>query len=217
MPRIENVTKKFSSNFSLNVENLQWNSQIHFLIGPNGSGKSSLLKSLLEDATEFKNNAIFMPASSESVEGLRLFEILEIFEIDLPKSSEEFSSMLNQPLDSLSSGQQQRFLLYSYMNIKNREYVFLDEPTNFLDPNYKFELLDVIRESNKQFIIATHDLNWAIQFEDATGSILLNGKNIHLGPMKSLVESPEMQKAFQLSFQVEDNLDNRLKYLKVRR
>jgi len=43
--RLENIQKNLSSNFSLNVDRLEFhNKYIHVIVGPNGSGKTTLLR-----------------------------------------------------------------------------------------------------------------------------------------------------------------------------
>lgn len=217
MPRSFTITHNVSEKFILNIENLKLDSRVHFLVGPNGSGKSSLLQQLNLELNKTNEKSIYMPPSSEAVDDLRLFEILNIFEIGLPAELSRFRDSLDISLNSLSSGQKQRFLLYTYSAVSSYNHILLDEPTNFLDPKYKSELLNYIHKSTKNFTIATHDLNWLIQFPNSSASLLLDGKNIHQGPTKALVESLEMKKAFQMSFQVEDNDSNEFTSLRIKK
>lgn len=73
------------------------------------------------------------------------------------------------PIDQLSGGQMQRVWIAMALTQKT-PYLFLDEPTTYLDIYYQYELLELIRSLNKQhgitIVMVLHDINQAIQFSD---------------------------------------------------
>ncbi|MDW0116070.1 ABC transporter ATP-binding protein [Sporosarcina thermotolerans] len=73
------------------------------------------------------------------------------------------------PIDELSGGQMQRVWIAMALTQKT-PYLFLDEPTTYLDIYYQYELLELIRSLNKQhgitIVMVLHDINQAIQFSD---------------------------------------------------
>jgi len=87
------------------------------------------------------------------------------------------------PIQNLSGGVKQRALIA--MNLaQGSDYIFLDEPTTFLDIHYQIELLNLIqslnRDHNKTIVMVLHDLNQAFQYSDylfviKDGEIYLEG------------------------------------------
>lgn len=64
-------------------------------------------------------------------------------------------------------------------------YLFLDEPTTYLDIYYQYEILDLIRRLNKEhgltIVMVLHDINQAIRYSDAiiamkAGEVITKGK-----------------------------------------
>ena len=70
-------------------------------------------------------------------------------------------------LGELSSGEFQRVLLAMALS-QDTQYVFLDEPTAFLDLRYQMIILKLLRQMNqsegKTIVAVTHDLNLAAMF-----------------------------------------------------
>lgn len=72
-------------------------------------------------------------------------------------------------IDELSSGQKQ--LVWIAMLIaQDSKYMFLDEPTTYLDLKNQFEIMNCIKrinkELNKTIILILHDINLAAQYAD---------------------------------------------------
>ena len=74
-----------------------------------------------------------------------------------------------QPARSLSGGESQRVAIARAL-IRQSELILADEPTASLDPSAGLEILQRLRELNRQrgvtMLIATHDLARAIEFTD---------------------------------------------------
>ncbi|MCM3709048.1 ABC transporter ATP-binding protein [Sporosarcina luteola] len=90
----------------------------------------------------------------------------------------------SMPIDSLSGGQMQRVWIAMALTQKT-PYLFLDEPTTYLDIFYQYELLELIRSLNKQhgisIVMVLHDINQAIKYSDVIivmkdGRIAAKGK-----------------------------------------
>ncbi|MFS0689302.1 ABC transporter ATP-binding protein [Sporosarcina sp. 179-K 8C2 HS] len=90
----------------------------------------------------------------------------------------------DMPIDSLSGGQMQRVWIAMALTQKT-PYLFLDEPTTYLDIFYQYELLELVRDLNKQhgmsIVMVLHDINQAIKYSDVIivmkdGRIAAKGK-----------------------------------------
>ncbi|WP_336824510.1 ABC transporter ATP-binding protein [Sporosarcina sp. USHLN248] len=88
------------------------------------------------------------------------------------------------PIDSLSGGQMQRVWIAMALT-QQTPYLFLDEPTTYLDIFYQYELLELVRNLNKQhgisIVMVLHDINQAIKYSDVIiamkdGRIAAKGK-----------------------------------------
>jgi iron complex transport system ATP-binding protein len=74
------------------------------------------------------------------------------------------------PLGTLSGGQRQRVWLAMAL-AQRTDYLFLDEPTTFLDVRYQLQILDLIRRLNREYgvtvVMVLHDINQAAHYGDA--------------------------------------------------
>lgn len=79
-------------------------------------------------------------------------------------------ALRHRPLGELSGGQRQ--LAWIAMALAQEpQYLFLDEPTTFLDLAHQFDLMDLMlrlnRELGKTIVLVLHDLNLAARYADA--------------------------------------------------
>ena len=78
-------------------------------------------------------------------------------------------SFARRMVTQLSDGERQRVLIARALT-QNTPFIFLDEPTAFLDVNNKYEIFHLLhqlaRQENKTIILSTHDLNIAIREMD---------------------------------------------------
>jgi len=86
-------------------------------------------------------------------------------------------------IDALSGGQRQRVWIAMSL-AQQTPYLFLDEPTTYLDIYYQYEILELIKRLNKEhgltIVMVLHDINQAIRYSDAiiamkTGEIMVKG------------------------------------------
>lgn len=89
----------------------------------------------------------------------------------------------DREIGRLSGGQRQRVWIAMAL-AQNTKILFLDEPTTYLDIRYQIEILELIRELNRDFdmtiIMVLHDINQAIHFSDIViglkdGNVLMEG------------------------------------------
>ena len=77
--------------------------------------------------------------------------------------------LADRPADALSGGQRQRAWIAMTL-AQETELVLLDEPTTFLDLAHQIEVLDLLRELNREegktIIMVLHDLNLACRYAD---------------------------------------------------
>ncbi|WP_028866197.1 Fe(3+) dicitrate ABC transporter ATP-binding protein FecE [Psychromonas aquimarina] len=78
------------------------------------------------------------------------------------------SELAQRPVDTLSGGQRQRAWIAMIL-AQDTEYILLDEPTTYLDLTHQIELMEMIRQMNKQgktLVVVLHDLNQACRYCD---------------------------------------------------
>lgn len=77
-------------------------------------------------------------------------------------------SYRNRNLSELSGGEQQKVYLAMVL-AQDTDYIFLDEPTTYLDINHQLEILNIIKGlkmMGKTVIMVIHDLNSALTYSD---------------------------------------------------
>ncbi|PHN51829.1 ABC transporter ATP-binding protein [Pseudomonas syringae] len=77
--------------------------------------------------------------------------------------------LADRPVDALSGGQRQRAWIAMTL-AQDTDIVLLDEPTTFLDQAHQIEVLDLLRDLNRQegktIVMVLHDLNLACRYAD---------------------------------------------------
>ena len=158
-------------------------------LGPNGAGKSTTMKMitgfLTPSSGEIKLNGVNLlekpniakldlgylpegaPAYGEMTPFSYLKFIAEVRKIGKDKLSRvheiieriNLTDVVNQPIETLSKGYKRRVGLAQAI-IHDPKILIMDEPTDGLDPNQKFEIRNLIREMapRKAIIISTHIL-----------------------------------------------------------
>ncbi|MBS4218507.1 ABC transporter ATP-binding protein [Bacillus sp. FJAT-49711] len=92
-------------------------------------------------------------------------------------------------LDSLSGGEKQRVWIAMAL-AQNSQFLFLDEPTTYLDIYYQYEILDLIKRLNLEhglsIVMVLHDINQAIQYSD-TIIVMKDGKLVIKGRPEEVI------------------------------
>ena len=160
------------------------------LLGPNGAGKSTTMKmicgflrptsgdsringkSVLQTPIEVKRMVGYLPENAPLYDDLMVEEFLvyvaklrgmtksEIGKrLELAMGMCSVSEVRNQKIETLSKGYKRRVGLAQAL-IHDPEVLILDEPTDGLDPNQKFEVRNLINDLSKDkcIIVSTHIL-----------------------------------------------------------
>lgn len=191
MIEIKNLTKKFDekivfSDFNLTIEN----GDFIIFSGPSGCGKTTLLNmigaiekiddgEIIVDGIDIKNKKNhlnyfrtkigFLFQSFALVDNKTVKENLKLIRKDCKTnlSIEDALSIigledkLNKKIYTLSGGEQQRVALARLM-LKKCDVILADEPTGSLDKKNAEDVLDILKQLNKQgktIILVTHDEN----------------------------------------------------------
>jgi ABC-2 type transport system ATP-binding protein len=159
-------------------------------IGPNGAGKTTTMRiitgyiapskgevkvcdyDVVENAVEVKRKIGYMPEGVPAYKEMTSYEMLEFIAdvrgiprkerkkaIEDASEKSSLEEKLHQPISTLSKGYRRR-LGFAGAIIHNPDVLILDEPTEGLDPNQKFEFHNLIKRisAEKAIIISTHIL-----------------------------------------------------------
>lgn len=78
-------------------------------------------------------------------------------------------SLKNKNMHQLSGGERQRVFLAMVL-AQDTPFIFLDEPTTYLDINVSYEMMELVRELNenlgKTVVMVLHDMNLALNYAD---------------------------------------------------
>lgn len=207
-------------DFSLNVES----GLIFGLLGPNGAGKTTLIKLLLGITFPTAGNAKileekisnytikkrigYLPENHKYPPYLKGGEVLQFFGklsgmngIDLSKKTDELLELVKlsqwkkTKVKAYSKGMMQRLGLAQAL-INDPELIFLDEPTDGVDPIGRKEIRDILAElksRQKTIFLNSHLLSEVELITDRVG-ILNKGKLLREGTVKELTEKKEEYK-----------------------
>jgi ABC-2 type transport system ATP-binding protein len=184
-----NVQRQFGNVKALRGVTAQIRGRIIGLLGPNGAGKSTLLKCLLglvpfegqatvlglsasTDGAAIRDRVGYMPEQDLLLPNMSAVELCAYAaELSgLPKSEAVqrahaalyyagLEEKRYQPVDTYSTGQKQRVKLAQAL-VHDPEILFLDEPTNGLDPKARAEMLELIAEMPERrgcaIVLSTH-------------------------------------------------------------
>ncbi len=110
--------------------------------------------------------------------------------------------MRSRSVSSVSGGEFQRVLLARAL-AQQTELVILDEPTNHLDLTHTLNILDLLKQEQKQRSISIlavfHDINFALDFCDYI-IILKEGSVITILPPEELLETTILEEVYNLGF-----------------
>lgn len=106
------------------------------------------------------------------------------------------------PLSHLSGGERQRAFIAGAL-CQETPIIFLDEPTNFLDPKQAHELLKLIHdisiEMNKTIISVTHDVNEVTHYFTHCLAIK-NGEKLFYGKTQDVIHTDNLFSLYNYKF-----------------
>jgi ABC-2 type transport system ATP-binding protein len=172
----ENVTVRYGRNVALRDVTTSFLPGAIGLLGPNGAGKSTLLKSLLGFLTpvsgtmtvlglnvatsplEIRARLGYMPESDAHIPGMNAVsfvaycgELAGLPRADAMQRAHEVLYYVGlgearyRNLETYSTGMKQRIKLAQAL-VHDPDLLFLDEPTNGMDPKGRDEMLELIRD-----------------------------------------------------------------------
>ncbi|MDC6109889.1 ATP-binding cassette domain-containing protein [Serratia rubidaea] len=117
------------------------------------------------------------------------------------------AELAEQAVDTLSGGQRQRVWIAMVL-AQQTPLLLLDEPTTWLDITHQIELLELMRQLNRErghtLVVVLHDLNHACRY--ATHLIAMRGgKVIAEGAPKDIVTSQLIEEVYGLKCMIIDD------------
>lgn len=189
------------------------------LLGRNGAGKSSILKALLglvkptsgsmrildlpehASPTEIRSHVGYMPERDCHLPAMTGFEMVSVLgrlsglpDRDAYRRAHEVLYLCGleeqryRPVSGYSAGMKQKAKLASAL-VHDPQVLFLDEPTNGLDPDGRQEMLDLVRQLaqklGKSVVLSTHILQDVESVCDAVvvmekGTVVAQGRLLDL-------------------------------------
>ena len=170
---LSNLTKRYGSITAISSITATIDGTIIGLLGPNGAGKSTLLKCLLglipyegdarvlglaasTHGAEIRDRVGYMPEQEAFLSGMSAVELCtyagELSGLPRTEAMQRAHAALYyagleekryQSIDGYSTGMKQRVKLAQAL-VHDPEILFLDEPTNGLDPRSRDEMLELI-------------------------------------------------------------------------
>ncbi|PID59852.1 MAG: hypothetical protein CR986_04740 [Ignavibacteriae bacterium] len=210
------------------------------LLGPNGAGKTTLIKILLGivfptsgsaeilgrdiSSYEIRKNIGYLPENHKFPNYLTGEEVIiqnaKLSGYTVDKNSSELTSILNlvkmekwrkTKIKKYSKGMMQRIGLAQAI-IHNPEIIFLDEPTDGVDPIGRKEIRDILanlKRKGKTIFINSHLLSEVELISDKV-AILNNGKLVKYGTIDELTVDKEIYE-IKTELPLDTNFENNLK------
>jgi len=173
---LEGVTVTYGSNRALREVTSSFAAGAVGLLGPNGAGKSTMLKSLLgfivpergrlrvlgldvaESPLDIRARVGYMPESDSHIPGMNAVsfvaycgELSGLPRVDAMQRAHEVLFYVGlgearyRNVETYSTGMKQRIKLAQAL-VHDPDLLFLDEPTNGMDPKGRDEMLELIRD-----------------------------------------------------------------------
>ena len=119
--------------------------------------------------------------------------------VDNALKATDISDLKNKPTHFLSYGQKKRVSIADIVAMSS-EVIIFDEPTEFLDPKHKLQVINLINTINDKgstVILSTHDVNLAYEWADniilmKNGTVLKEGNALEIFADKDLIASSNL-------------------------
>jgi ABC-2 type transport system ATP-binding protein len=220
---LENITVDFGRQRVLDGVDVQFAGGSMGLLGPNGAGKSTLLKTLLGFITPvtgggkvlgldvlteqlaIRQRVGYMPENDCHIPGMNAVsfvayagQLTGMKAKDAMRRAHEtlfyvgLGEARYRNLETYSTGMKQRIKLAQAL-VHDPQLIFLDEPTNGLDPKGRIEMLELIKDisisKGINVILSSHllpDVEWVCR--DAL--VIHKGKRLAAGKIEDLKHTP---------------------------
>ena len=202
--------------------------QILGFLGPNGAGKSTTMKMLTcflepttgtaviddhdisKDSIAVRKKIGYLPESAPLYEEMTVLEFLEFvaemrgLKGEAAQNATEkmrttcfLEKVWNQPIETLSKGYRQR-VGFAQALIHDPPVLILDEPTDGLDPNQKYEVRQLIKKmgEDKTIILSTHILE-EVEAICERVIIIANGKIVADNTPEELLNQGPLDQVFR--------------------
>jgi len=216
---LDAVTVIYGSNRALKGVTAKFAPGAVGLLGPNGAGKSTMLKSLLgfvkpnegrmtvlgmnvaERPLEIRARIGYMPESDAHIPGMNAVsfvaycgQLAGLPAVDAMQRAHEVLYYVGlgearyRNIDTYSTGMKQRIKLAQAL-VHDPDLLFLDEPTNGMDPKGRDEMLELIRDlghnKNVNLILSSHLLP-DVEFTCDHVIVMDKGQVVAQGPIEEL-------------------------------
>ncbi len=211
---IKGLTKSFGRQLALKAVDLTvGEGEFLILVGPNGAGKTTLLRVLAtiarpssgdiqvdgfrldKESNEIRRRIGFVPHQTLLYEDLTAYENLQFYGrmydvTNLDQRIQELtekmgmSSQLHRLVRTLSRGTHQRFSIIRAL-LHEPSLLLLDEPETGLDRRASAMLIDILKDSKKTIIMASHRLEKGLELADRV-AMLASGRVKYEDSTKSL-------------------------------
>ncbi len=208
------LTKTYGTFTALDSCSLEIQSgEVFGLLGPNGAGKTTLIRLLLgflrpssgaariggldcyAQAVDVHRQVSYLPGEARLFRQMRGRDVLRFFararrESDLRRSlelAERLQLDLSRPVASCSTGMRQKLALAVVMAV-DAPLMILDEPTANLDPTVRGDVLQLVREAQREgrtVLFSSHVLSEVESICDRVG-VLRRGELVHTQQMSEL-------------------------------
>jgi ABC-2 type transport system ATP-binding protein len=187
---LDGVTVTFGANRALKAVNARFSAGAVGLLGPNGAGKSTMLKALLgfvkpnegrmtvldldvaQRPMDIRARIGYMPESDAHIPGMNAVsfvaycgQLAGLPPVDAMQRAHEVLYYVGlgearyRNIETYSTGMKQRIKLAQAL-VHDPDLLFLDEPTNGMDPKGRDEMLELIRDlghnKNVNLILSSH-------------------------------------------------------------
>ena len=114
--------------------------------------------------------------------------------------------MRDKVVMSMSGGERQRVFIAMALAQKSK-ILFLDEPTTYLDIYHQIEILELVKELNREegltVVMVLHDINQAIKYSH-NSIIMKNGSVIKSGESKSVINMQLLNDVYKIGGFIDD-------------
>lgn len=198
--------------------------EILALIGPNGAGKTTTMKCIInampKDAGEvtifgrpfshsMKNQIAFVSENRQVFYKATLGDYYEFYKRLYPAWNDSFFKSIisrynfnfNQIMQSFSMGQRTLILVILALSTFSK-LIFLDEPTQHLDPTIRYDIIQLIksfvRETNTTFVISSHEI-FELEEYATNIAIIKDGRILYTDTIDSAKEKHRLVKSIDSS------------------